>query len=393
MSAKRALGRIHAPDEAGAQDRAWPVLRTAYRAREPVAARTGFGRRTALAPAVAVVLLGAIAFSPAGAAVRRWIGHALGVRHPAPALYSLPAPGRVLVSGPGGTWTVSSAGVTRRLGSWRQASWSPRGIYVAVVGDDELAAVDPHGVPRWTLARPAVSDPRWYSPTGFRIAYLSGAQLRVLAGDGTGDHLVAGRVAPIAPAWRPGHPYELAYVTGSGRLVIRDGDSGQTLWTAVAPARPEALSWSANGSRLLLTSLHVATVYTAAGAVAARLTEPAATPLLDGALSPDGHRLALVRGGAGSDVVLTSGHGAPQRVLSGTRLGQLAFSPDGDWLLVSWPAADQWVFTRVAGKPRIAAVSRIAERFAIGTGATGSARASGFPQLDGWCCTVQGTAG
>jgi hypothetical protein len=45
------------------------------------------------------------------------------------------------------------------------------------------------------------------------------------------------------------------------------------------------------------------------------------------------------------------------------------------------------VFVRAAGAPRVAAVSRIAQQFSPG----GSARA--FPQLEGWCCTVQGSSG
>jgi len=77
----------------------------------------------------------------------------------------------------------------------------------------------------------------------------------------------------------------------------------------------------------------------------------------------------------------------PRRVLSGAGLRQLAWSPDGRWLLVSWPAADQWVFVRVAGMPRIAAVSRIARQF--------SARSAqhAFPRIEGWCCTASGNAG
>jgi len=76
-----------------------------------------------------------------------------------------------------------------------------------------------------------------------------------------------------------------------------------------------------------------------------------------------------------------SRHPALTPVFSGAGLRQLAWSPDGRWLLISWPQADQWVFVRVAGKPRIVAVSHIAEQF----GAHASA-GRGFPRLDGWCC-------
>ena len=113
-------------------------------------------------------------------------------------------------------------------------------------------------------------------------------------------------------------------------------------------------------------------------------------PVLSGALSPDGRTLALVRGGAADDVVLADlGSRATQLrpVFPGVGLGALAWSPDGRWLLVSWPAADQWVFIRVVGKPRIAAVSRIAEQLADG-GSRGA-----FPRLEGWCCTTLGASG
>jgi hypothetical protein len=321
--------------------------------------------------------------------VRHWISHALGEPHAAPALFSLPAPGRVLVSGSGGTWIVSADGSARRLGSWRQASWSPRGLYAAVVGHGELAAVDPRGTPSWTLARPAVRAPSWDPPTGYRIAYLSGAQLRVVAGDGTGDHLVANAVAPVAPAWRPGHAYELAYLTPDGSLLVRDGDTDRLVWHAHTIGI-RALAWSSDGDRLLALGRDHATVYGPNGRVLTTFAAPAGSPILDGSLSPNGTRLALVEGGQSGAVTLTSldAHGRTnRRVLSGAGLRQLTWSPDSHWLLVSWPAADQWVFIRVAGTPRIAAVSHIGRQF----GSTGTTR--GFPRIEGWCCTTSGLAG
>jgi hypothetical protein len=387
MSAKRALSEFRAPDETGAADRAWTVVRAAQNDRVP-AARRRSRWRIAIAPAL-VVLAGALAFSPSGATVRRWIGNELGVRHAARALFALPAPGRVLVSGPGGTWIVSADGSTRRLGPWRQASWSPHGLFVVVARANELAAVDPLGIPRWTLARPAIGDPRWYSPTGFRIAYRSGAQLRVVAGDNTNDRLVATGVASVAPAWRPGHPYALAYATRAGTLVVRDADSGAVVWSARAVG-VRALSWSADGGRLLVLGRAGALIYDPAGRVRTRISLPPGAQALDGALSPDGRKLALVLGGNRDDVALANlAASRPQLrpAFSGAGLRALAWSPDGRWLLVSWPAADQWVFVRIAGSPRIAAVSRIAEQFAVG------ASASGFPRLEGWCCTAQATGG
>lgn len=388
MSAKRTLTRVRAPDEGGAEDRAWAVVRASYQERAPSIQRTSH-RRFALVVVLAG-LIAAVALSPAGATVGRLITRALGVQHAAPALFSLPGPGRLLVSGPGGTWIVAADGSTRRLGSWPQASWSPRGIYVAVAGGDRLAAVDQRGTPQWTLARPDISDPRWYPPSGYRVAYLSGNALRVVAGDGTGDHSLASGVAKVAPAWRPGHAYQLAYLNERGGLVVRGADMGRTLWSTALGVGVRELAWSRDGQRLLAVSPAAVHVYTAQGKRLLTMALPRGAPAVDGALSPDGHTLGLVLGGSSSDVVVANldlPNLAPRRVLAGAGLRQLTWSPDGKWLIVSWPAADQWAFVRVAGAPRIAAVSRIRQQFSAGGGH------HGFPQLDGWCCAAEGSTG
>jgi len=381
--AKKRLREFRAPDEIGAESRAWDVVRSAYLERERHVARRP-NWRLAVAPALAIIVV-ALVLSPAGASVRRLINHALGEKHAASALFALPSSGRLLVSGPDGAWTAAADGSVRRLGAWSQASWSPHGLYVAVASGDQLAAVDPHGTVRWRLARPAVSDPRWYSPSGYRVAYLSDGTLRVVAGDGTGDHPLATGVAHVAPAWRPGPalgPFELAYVTARGRVVVRNGDTGRILWSTAPGPRPFELTWSADGRRLLVLSRHQARTYSDGGALTSRITLPGAAS--DGALSPDGRELALVLGGR--EVVVGRG-GSFHEVLPGPGVKAVSWSPDGRWLLVSWPAANQWVFVRVAGTPRIEAVSRISQQFSSG----GAALA--FPVLDGWCCTADGSAG
>jgi hypothetical protein len=386
MSAKRALARLRAPDEHAAERRAWRVVRSAYEDRVPLPQRQAH-HRVALVLVIAA-LVGALALSPAGATVSGLLTRALGVQHAAPALFSLPAPGRLLISGPGGTWAVAADGSSRRLGPWPQASWSPHGRYITVANRDELAAVDPRGTPQWTLARPAVGDPRWYPPSGYRVAYLSDGELRVVAGDGTADHLLATAVAKVAPAWRPAHPYQLAYVTRRGRVVVRDGETGQTLWSAAPGGATTQLAWAPDGQRLIALSRFTVHVYTAAGDPIKAIPMPRATPAIDGALSPDGRMLALVLGGPSSQVVienLTAHRMSPRRVLAGAGLRDLVWSPDGRWLLVSWPVADQWVFVSVSGTPRIDAVSHIARQFSAG-------RHGGFPRIEGWCCTGAGSA-
>lgn len=392
MNPQQALGRVRAPDEVAAEERAWDVVRSAYQ--ERLAAGPKRSRwRMALVPVLAALVTG-VALSPAGATVGRLIRQALGVPHAARALFSLPAPGRLLVSSPGGTWTVSADGSSRRLGIWNQASWSPHGLYIVATRSDLLAAIDPRGAVRWQVARPAVSDPSWYGPSGYRVAYLSGHQLRVIAGDGTGDHLLAGDVAHVAPVWRSGHPYQLAYLDPHGRVVVRDSDTRQVVWTAhVGDAR--LLQWSADGGRLLVLTPAAARVFGGKGQLLAQVNAPSYVRLLDGSLSPNGRSLALVRGGVTQDVgvaKLTSRVPAVRSVLSGNGIRQAVWAPDNGWLLVSWPAADQWVFLHVGGAPRIAAVSRINQQFGARSSRATSARA-GAPQLEGWCCTASGSPG
>jgi len=386
VNAKRALIRVRAPEEQGSEERGWSVVRSAYRERTVVARRRNRWR-VALIPAL-VALLAAVALSPAGATVGSLIRQALGVPNAARALFSLPAPGRLLLSAPGGTWSVSADGSTRRVGGFAEASWSPHGLYIAAAKGDHLAVLDPHGVLRWTLPRPAVTDPSWFSPSGYRIAYLSGRQLRVVAGDGTADRLVASNVAPVAPAWRPNHPYQLAYIDRGGALVVRDIGAQRPIWTMhVGGVR--ALDWSAAGGRLLLVTGMRALVYDGSGRLLARFSAGRGALLLDGSLSPDGRTLALVRSGSAPGValaVLDQPRPALRPVLSGEGLRQVVWAPDGRWLLVTWPAADQWVFIHIAGTPRIAAVSRIAQQFAS------SPAGRGFPTLEGWCCTAPGRA-
>jgi hypothetical protein len=375
MNARRVLREAHAPDEQAAQQRAWSVVSAAYSAGGALAPARSRRAAALLAPAVALLVV-VLALSPAGASVRRWISQALGEPHAAPALFSLPAPGTILASGPHGSWTVAADGSARRLGAWTHAVWSPHALFAAVSGNDQLAAVDRHGTVRWALARPRVRDPSWYSPTGFRVAYLSDHDLRVVAGDGTGDRLLARSVAPVAPAWESGHPYRLAYVSAAGRIVVRDADSARVIWSVAGggAGATKTLAWSGGGTELLVTGRDGARVYGQDGRLLSRFRAPA--PILAASLSPDGRALAILEGTESPNVELyASSGGRARRVLSGEGLQALTWSPDGRWLVVSWPAADQWVFVRVSGGPKILAVSHIRRQLG-----------GAFPRIDGWCC-------
>lgn len=242
------------PGAADAEGRGLVLLERAY------AERRSSGRpvlpRLAIALAAAT-LLAALLLSPAGAAVRNWIGDvfATGVRNAQPALTEVPGGGRLLVQSSRGPWVVQANGSRRLLGDYREATWSPHGLFVASASGRTLSAVAPDGTPHWSIsAKAPLSDPRW-SPSGFRIAYRAGRSLRVVDGDGSDDRLLAQRTAPVAPAWFPPGLHLVAFIA-RGSLRIVDADSGETLDVAGAPTGVTELSWSANGRELIEATPH-----------------------------------------------------------------------------------------------------------------------------------------
>jgi hypothetical protein len=311
--------KLDVPINEGADERTWQVVRTAFEERTPSPRKRDMWRPV-LVLAAAAVIAGAVT-SPPGQAVLDSIREAVGIERAQPALFSLPASGRLLVESADGAWLVQADGSKRRLGDWREASWSPFGRFVVVARANELAAVEPNGDVRWSLARPNVRFPRWAGDRiDTRIAYLSGTTLRVVAGDGTGDRLLRRNVATVAPAWVPGEGFRLAYTDRAGGTVVVDADTGRVMRTAEAPA-------------------------------------PGA---------------AIRQRGAASEVVAGG-----RVVFRGTgEFRDVARSPDGRWLLVTWPTADQWVFVRTSGRRKIEAVSGITRQFGGGS----------FPRIAGWCC-------
>jgi hypothetical protein len=355
---KRALERIPADREA--EDRAWAVVRSAFDAREALPRRRVGVRWTAAFVAVAAVCAAA-AWSPPGRAVVNAVRRSIGIEHAAPALFRLPTSGRLLVSGRGGTWVVAADGSKRRLGSWSDASWSPHGLFVVASLGDGLAAVEPReGTVRWSLGRPDVSLPSWGGTrTDTRIAYFSGGSLRVVAGDGTGDRLLGRRVERVAPVWQP-ERHVVAFVSGSGVVVVRNVDSGAVVARHRVAGVVRSLAWSADGGRLAVATSGGVHVFGRKALALGLRTVRAVAFARDGELALLTPEALLVYGPEGLQTVL--------RVQ--TRLAGVAWSPDGRWLVTSLPRADQWVFV---GRGRVLAVSHIARQFG------GAA-----PSLDGW---------
>jgi hypothetical protein len=377
---RKRLERLEIPGEHDARERAWELVRAAHDEREPVRWPT---RRVVPAVALGVVAaLVAAAVSPPGRAVLEEVREAIGVERAAPALFSLPAPGRLLVESDSGAWVVHPDGSKRRLGDWDEASWSPLGRFVIAASENEIAALEGDGTVRWKLSRPAVRFPRWGgTATDTRVAYLSGGDVHVVAGDGTGDTVLADAVRPVAPAWRPTGLHHLAYVGGGGNVVLVDSESRRRLWTREV-GRVAGLEWSRDGTLLLVRGPRSLRVLGGDGGVRFDLLGPNAAAVVAAALGPDGRSLAFVqRPGERSDVwlipELRPDGSAARRVFVGEGgLTDLAWSPNGRWLLVAWHEADQWVFVRVAGKRRIEAVSNVTEQLETDT----------FPSLAGWCC-------
>jgi hypothetical protein len=385
---RRALREVEVPDRQGAEERALRIVRAAAPAAssdEPIARRRGFSRR-GLQVAVAVGLIAALV-SPAGAAVRHLVRDAVdNGHHPArPALTALPTAGRLLVDSSLGPWIVRADGSKRLLGAYAESTWSPHGLFVAATRRHQLVAIDPEGEVRWAIARAGrVRDPAW-SPDGFRIAYLSGNQLRVVAGDGSGDRALAAAVSPVGPAWAHGAGRALSFVDSVGSIRTLSVDTGVQLSTAPAPPGTRRLEWSRDGARLLVVAARELQLWNRSGALVWQRRAPPGADFETAALSPSDRDVAavLTTKAAGRSELLRLGPSKAQhRLFSGLgRLGEVAYSPDGRWLLLTWRSADQWLFLNPAHPGRVVAISDISAQFD-----PGAISPVAFPEAVAWCC-------
>jgi hypothetical protein len=376
---QRAFRTFVAPDEDAARERTWRLLAAAYAERETLPQRWRFRLRLAVVAAVLALLAAAVLSQP-GPAVLDSVREAIGIEHAQPALFSLPARGSLIVASPeSGSWVVHNDGSKRRLGDYREASWSPFGRFVVAARANELAALTPEGEVRWTLARPAIRFPRWGgSATDTRIAYFSRSRLHVVAGDGTGDAAVSELpdAAAVAPAWQPAlvdGGRLLAFADTHGRVHAYAPDIRSLRFRTSRGPIPSKLEWSSDGRRLLVLTPTGLRIYDLNGRLVSRADRPEAIRDVDATFLPGSHDPVVVSvHGQQSDVVALT----PRRVLFRTTgmLSQIVASPDGRWLLLAWPTADQWVFVSVHGRPRVRAVSNIATQL------------NGLPDIGGWCC-------
>ena len=351
------------------EDRAWEVVRRAYEERASTTQRRRPARYRLLPAGVAfVAVLVAAVLSPPGHAVFERVRKAVGVEHAAPALLALPSPGELLVlsSGHGGTWIVDADGARRRIGSWEYASWSPHARYVVAANSDEIAALDVKGNVRWTLTRRRVAWPVWEgTDVDTRIAYLAASGLRVVAGDGTDDRLLDAHAVRLPPAWDPRRLHTLAYVKRDS-VVLEQVDSRHILWRTRLHGMGRLL-WSEDGRRLALVSPHRVAVLSDRGKIL-RSIESSSGVLTGAAFRPGTHRLALVvrhepaAGGRSEVKTIDVDRPAGQSLLFAGpgAFGDIAWSPNGEWLLVDWPTANQWVFLH---GEQVRAVANVDQQF------------------------------
>jgi hypothetical protein len=339
------------------------------------------GRLAAAVAAAAVVL--AAGLTPPGEAVADWVRAAVGLRPEihlptdgTPRSDRPPSGGRLLVAASGSLWIVEPSGERHRLGAWTAASWSPHGRFVIAWKGRRLAALDRRGHVRWSLQAPRPVTQALWSPSGFRVAYRAGGELRVVAGDGTGDRPIGASFSPIA--WRPGRAHVLAHTSGS-HLDVIDVDSGLRLARIQLPFVSGQIAWSADGTRLYARLHRSIAVYDARGRRTGRIRMPGRRTVTSFVPARAGHLVAVSRREhVVSEVALMGDKRDDVLFRADGRFTRLRFSPDGRWLLAAWPLADQWVFLRsgAAGASRVITSANVSRRFEV----------RGFPQLEGWCC-------
>jgi hypothetical protein len=393
--ASRALRAVPLPDEAGAEQRGLEVADAAFRARDRVRwAHRHRGLAVAIAAAALATTVVVVAvLTPPGQAVVDRVRDAVGREEAKPALVRLPTSGHLLVVSEAGAWVVRQDGSKRLLGNYADASWSPRGLYVAAAQGQHLVALDAEsGEARWSLARDrSVSEPRW-SGGGLdtRIAYRAGPELHVVAGDGSPDEIIATGVGSAAAAWR-GASHVLAYADAQGHVHVVDTDSSRELGVTGSGPPVRLLAFDRDG-RLIVSTPKEILVYRKTlrgkpvvfaraemdheilafalvgwGLVYADYDRAAdATTIVRPLCSTAGACLAILN----PDVDLFRGAG---------RVDGLTASPGGRWLVSGWPAADQLLFLRLL--PRIGkavGVSNATDEFS-----PGSSRGA-FPVVMGW---------
>jgi hypothetical protein len=347
--------------------------------------------------ALAVIAAGVAVGVTAGASIADWTRDKLGRdrvvgvagEQVEPVLVALPSAGQILVTAPNGVWVLNEDGSKRFVGQYAGATWSPNAQFVGAWNESELVALDPTTTDdniHWAISREDISAARW-APSGFRVAYLSGSALRVVVGNGADDRQLEPRVAPVAPAWRPGQEHVLAYADPEGRVFVVEADTGRVQWRTPRAPLPIALTWLNSEELAVLTEQRLR-VFRAPRQLRTTIEFPRRLFTATGmAGSPDGRQIAYAvysKRDRQGIVYIFNGRTSRQIFSGSGRFRDFTWSPDGRFLLVPWRAANQWLFIRTAGAPRVRAHTNIAQQFAPGEG--DATPAVGYPRVEGWCC-------
>lgn len=387
---RAALDEVEAPEEHRAEERSRRVVEAAF-AEQRAAARPR--RNTALRAGLALAgsgLVAAFALTPAGAEVSGWIADQmqLGSDDAEPRLTSLPASGSLLVESEAGVWTVTDDGSRRLLGDYERATWSPSGLYAGVTDGPEIRAVAASGETRWVRppASAEISALGWSTDDGDRIAYLvEGTELHVMAADNSRDSVLDPTVSRVTPAWRPDNSEteivrQLAYADADGTVRVVDTETGREIFNQVTPAGLRELEWDPRGDALLLVGRKSIELRSGSGTAtswAARGPGNRAARWTEASPAPRGDRIAAVSRSRGKSTVAILSQGGPEELITvPSRISSVDFSPDGEWILLGLPDADQWLFVR-ARDGEVKAVSNISSQFE----SPGEA-----PRVAGWCC-------
>src|SRR5262249_6221975 len=148
-----------------------------------------------------------------------------------------------------------------------------------------------------------------------------------------------------------------------GAIVVRNADSGRIVWRTPIDVLPSSLDWSADGTLLAVTASPRTLVLDGSGHVR-RSVSLLDAKLLQAAVKPSSHKLAVsLRLPARSEVRLVDidRPGTSKLMFAGPGdFRDVTWSPNGRWLLLDWPTANQWLF--VSGS-HVRAVGNIDQEF------------------------------
>ncbi|MFN8188189.1 MAG: RNA polymerase sigma factor [Gaiellales bacterium] len=386
------------PNEHIAEERTWDVVRAAFVVRDPVPRKV----RVPWKPIIVLALVGAgvaIGMSSAGSTiadqVRDWLGTEQTVgtatEPDAAAPLAVPGGGSVLAAPSPGVWAVEANGTPRRIGDYDGAAWSPAGKAILAWGDGSLAALDQAfpGDVRWSLEAADIHGARMTTDGGV-VAYAAGTSVRVVEGDGSGDRELAAAAAPTVPAWRPGPDPVLAYADPEGRVVVvRPG--GKVLWRTPRAPVPTVLEWSSDGKHVLAAAEHRIALFRTPRRLVASVSVPVTTgAVVAAAVRPGALAIAYAAFSEQTGVTtLSLLDGRKARVLLAVpgRLAGLAWSPDGERLLVGWEQGDQWLYVPVDGAGEVEVEAGITQAF------RSDGDDASFPRVVGWCCSALASSG